>query len=261
MEPTCRIKVLKLKGSQGKEIEDTLIEEVRFDIRLNGEKLVSLVATPVELEALAVGYLLSEGIVTRERGLAALKVVQEGMHLDVSADAIDSESVKRLSAETVMLSGCGKGHASNIDPQHIEQAVNRSDYRVSAQTLCAAMEGFLDHCKLYFETGAVHTAQLIFEDGSYLVSEDIALHNAVDKVMGKAAIAQRDTSRAMLLLSGRLTSEMVAKSVMHVIPIVASRTAATCIGVKIAEKFGVTLAGFVRGDKMNLYAHPHRIIV
>jgi len=261
MEPTCRINIVRLKGSQKKQIEDTLIEEVRFDIWLNGNKLIGLVATPIELEALAIGYLVSENIIERDADVSALAFSQDGMRIDIAFDHAKAESIERLTSEAVMLSGCGKGHASNIDPERIEKAVNSSSYTVDAVKLCNAMEGFLDHCKFYFETGAVHTAQLIFEDESYLVAEDIALHNAIDKVMGKAVMAGRDVSRAMLLLSGRLTSEMVAKSVMHGVPVVASRTAATCIGVKIAEKFGVTLAGFVRGDKMNLYAHPHRIIV
>jgi FdhD protein len=74
-------------------------------------------------------------------------------------------------------------------------------------------------------------------------------------------MAGKDVSRALLLLSGRLSSEMVAKAVMHGVPVVASRTSATCLGVRIAEKFGVTLAGFVRGERMNLYTVPERILV
>ena len=259
MEPTCRAGIIRIKGEKKERFEDTLIEESRLDIWLNGEKLLGLVTTPMELEALTTGYLISEHIITQKSDIGRMVLSEDGMRIDVEAENVDLKSLKRLTNEAVMISGCGKGTTANIDPDLIEQAVNQSDYTVPASQITAQMEGFLDHCRLYRETGAVHTAQLIFEDGSYLVAEDLAQHNTIDKVMGKAAMGGKQVDRALLLLSGRLSSEMVAKSVMHGVPIVASRTAATCLGVKIAEKFGVTLAGFVRGNRMNLYTHPHRI--
>jgi FdhD protein len=259
MEPTCRAGIIRIKGEKKERFEDTLIEESRLDIWLNGEKLLGLVTTPMELEALTTGYLISEHIITQKSDIGRMVLSEDGMRIDVEAENVDLKSLKRLTSEAVMISGCGKGTTANIDPNLIEQAVNQSDYTVPASQITAQMEGFLDHCRLYRETGAVHTAQLIFEDGSYLVAEDLAQHNTIDKVMGKAAMEGKQVDRALLLLSGRLSSEMVAKSVMHGVPIVVSRTAATCLGVKIAEKFGVTLAGFVRGNRMNLYTHPHRI--
>jgi FdhD protein len=261
MEPTCKAQILKLKGSQRQSVEDTLIQESRLDIWLNGKKLVGVVSTPMELEALTVGYLISEHIITQRDDISAMRLSEDGMRIDVEVEQVNLESLKRLTSEAVMISGCGKGQTANIDPYLIQKVINQSTYSIPASTITDAMEGFMEHCKLYEQTGAVHTAQLIFEDGTYLVAEDLAQHNTIDKVMGKAAMAGREISRSLLLLSGRLSSEMVAKSVMHGVPIVASRTAATCLGVKIAEKFGVTLAGFVRGDRMNLYTVPERILV
>jgi FdhD protein len=259
MNPTCRVEVLRWKDGATEALEDTLVGETRLEIWLNGERLVGLTATPVDLEALTVGYLMSERLVERPEDIEALELSEEGMRIDVRAARVDLSSRKRLTDEAVMVSGCGRGSTANVDPEVIERAVNRSDYRIPASRIVEAMDGFLEHCRLYRRTGAVHTAQLLFEDGHSIVAEDIAQHNTVDKVMGKAHRQKRGPGRALLLLSGRLSSEMVAKSVMHGVPIVASRTAATCVGVKIAEKFGVTLAGFVRGGRMNLYTHPHRI--
>jgi len=258
-QPTCRISITRRNRGETAVREDTLIQESRLDIWLNGEKLVGLVATPMELEALTVGYLISEHIIIQRGDIGRMTLSENGMRIDVEAENVDLKSLKRLTNEAVMISGCGKGATANIDPDLIEHAVNQSDYTVPASQITAQMEGFLDHCRLYRETGAVHTAQLIFEDGSYLAAEDLAQHNTIDKVMGKAVMQSRQVDRTLLLLSGRLSSEMVAKAVMHGVPIVASRTAATCLGVKIAEKFGVTLAGFVRDNRMNLYTHPHRI--
>jgi len=262
MEATCRAGIIRIKGCEKQRLEDTLIVESRLDIWLNGKKLIGLIATPIDLEALVVGYLVSEQIISSYGEIIGIDYSGEGIiHMDVTAENVDSGSIERLGTEAVMISGCGKGHTANIDPEKMAAVVNHSSYCIEASQISAAMEGFMDHCKLYTQTGAVHTAQLIFEDGSYLVAEDLAQHNTIDKVMGKACMGGKDVGRALLLLSGRLSSEMVAKAVMHGVPIVASRTSATCLGVKIGKKFGVTLAGFVRGDKMNLYSVPERILV
>jgi FdhD protein len=123
------------------------------------------------------------------------------------------------------------------------------------------MGQFYTECPLYEETGCVHTAKLYIDEKHSFVGEDIAQHNALDKAIGKALLAGVDMSRSFLMVSGRLSSEMVAKAVMHQVPILASRTASTCLGLMIAEKFGLTLIGFVRGDRMNIYRHPQRIKV
>jgi len=262
MNATCYAGVIRISGSHTKTFEDKLIVESRVDIWLNGEKLIGLIATPLELEALVVGYLISEQIISSYREIITIAYEGDGIiRMDITAKKVNHSSIARLNTEAVMISGCGKGHTANIDPEKMATVVNQSNYRISAMQISKAMEGFMEHCKLYVQTGAVHTALLIFEDSSYLVAEDLAQHNTIDKVMGKACIEGKDVNHAILLLSGRLSSEMVAKAVMHGVPIVASRTSATCLGVKIAEKFGITLVGFVRGERMNLYTMPERILV
>ncbi len=99
---------------------------------------------------------------------------------------------------------------------------------------------------MYEQTGCVHTAKVYYDDDTYFIGEDIAQHNTIDKAVGKARLAGVDITKCFLMVSGRLSSEMVAKAVMHQIPILASRTASTCRGVNIADKFGLTLIGFVK---------------
>ena len=93
-----------------------------------------------------------------------------------------------------------------------------------------------------------------------LISEDIGRHNAIDKVMGKARMQGFDTEDSMLFVSGRLSLEMIVKAVMHNIPIVVSKAAATFMGIKAAQETGVTLIGFARGEKANVYTHSGRIV-
>ena len=106
----------------------------------------------------------------------------------------------------------------------------------------------------------MHKAILVFEDGSELASEDVGRHNAIDKVVGKARLKGIDTSRAILVVSGRLSMEMVIKAAMHNIAIVISRSATTELGVKSAQLLGVTLVGFARGGRCNIYTHSYRIL-
>ena len=109
-------------------------------------------------------------------------------------------------------------------------------------------------------TGCVHTAKLFTAGGEHFIGEDIAQHNTIDKSVGKAVLAGHDTQGSLLLVSGRLSSEMVAKAVMSGISALVSRTAPTSLGVVIARKFDLTLCGFARGENLNVYSGEERIL-
>jgi len=260
VEPIFSTTITKIKGSQKFEREDTLVREIKLELIVNGEKVGAVMATPVDQEALAIGYLMSENIIERFSDVTSLKLLNDGMRVEIEAK-VNQENIKKLSAEGVVISGCGKSMTANIDPEAIEAKVIKSDFSISAALLSKEMGQFYTECPLYEQTGCVHTAKLFTDAHTYFIGEDIAQHNTIDKVVGKAQMAGIDVTNSFLMVSGRLSSEMVAKAVMHQIPILASRTASTCLGLMIAEKFGLTLAGFVRGDTMNIYRHPRRIHV
>jgi len=258
MEPTFTTTIHRIKGTEYFEAEDTLIRESRIEISLNGERIAAMMATPVDQEALAVGYLMSENILHSVSDIASISLDDEAQRVDIRAKA-DAEALRRLTSEGIIVSGCGKNSTANIDPEQIEAKVIADGYRISAALLFDQMSRFYTECPLYEETGCVHTAKLYIGEEEAFVGEDIAQHNALDKAIGKALLAGADIRRSFLMVSGRLSSEMVAKAVMHQVPILASRTASTCLGLRIAERFGLTLIGFVRGERMNLYRHPQRI--
>ncbi len=260
MEPVFSTKIIKIKGKERFEREDTLVREIKLEIYVNGEKIGAVMATPVDQEALAIGYLMSENIIEKFSDVTSLKLLNDGMRVEIEAK-VNESSIKKLNAEGVVISGCGRSMTANIDPEAIEAKVIKSDFSLKASVLCEQMSQFYTECPLYEQTGCVHTAKLFTDEKTFFIGEDIAQHNTIDKVVGKAQMAGADVSRAFLMVSGRLSSEMVAKAVMHQIPILASRTASTCLGLMIAEKFGLTLIGFVRGDTMNVYRHADRIIV
>ena len=260
MEAIYPYTIIKVKGGKKIPFEDTIIREVKLDIVINGERIASLMATPVDQEALAVGYLISENILDSVEDIKMISLEDDGMTVSLTAK-INDDAVERLNTEGVVISGCGRSKTANINPETIDALVNQSDYHLSSSLISEEMNGFFQYCKLYKQTGSVHTAKLYIEGGEYFIAEDIAQHSTVDKVIGKAKLAGVDTTNSALMVSGRLSSEMVAKAVMHQIPILISRTASTCLGVQIAEKFGLTLVGFARENRMNIYTHDRRINV
>ncbi len=260
MEPIFSTTITKVKGKEKFEREDTLVREIKLELYVNDERVGAVMATPVDQEALAVGYLMSENIIENYADISSIKLLNDGMQVRIEAK-VNEDNIKKLNAEGVVISGCGKSMTANIDPEAIEAKVIKSDFRLSAAKLSSEMGQFYTECPLYEQTGCVHTAKLFTDDKTYFIGEDIAQHNTIDKVVGKAHMAGCDVKNAFLMVSGRLSSEMVAKAVMHQIPILASRTASTCLGLMIAQKFGLTLIGFVRGDTMNIYRNPERILV
>ena len=135
----------------------------------------------------------------------------------------------------------------------------KADVKFNKDEILRQMEQFYTQCELYEMTGCVHTAKLFVSGEQFYIGEDIAQHNTIDKAVGKAILAGAQLQNSFLMVSGRLSSEMVAKAVMHGISVLVSRTAPTSLGVVIARKFNLTLCGFARGENINVYSVVERI--
>ena len=186
-----------------------------------------------------------------------IEVSEDGLTVSIEA-AVDTDSLQNLYKEKTLVSGCGGGITGNIAGS-LEVPFNQINFVVSPNTISTEVKKFYSDSELYKLTGCVHKAMLFLEDKSVITAEDIGRHNAIDKVVGKCKLMGLDTSKSVLFVSGRLSSEMVVKGVMHRIPIVVSRTAPTYLGVTTAHAHGLTLIGFARGKKMNIYTHSGRI--
>ncbi len=263
MEPVFTTEVTKIKDGEKFTVMDEVIREAKLTIFVNQKRIGALMSVPVDLKELAVGYLMSENIVERVEDIENLDLKDlDGKNFEIYVKSRANEkNIERLDLDGVIVSGCGRGISTQISKIAIESAVMRDDFSIKADLLFEQMAKFYTQCPLYEQTGCVHTAKVYFDEDTYFIGEDIAQHNTIDKAVGKARLAGVDLSKCFLMVSGRLSSEMVAKAVTHQIPILASRTASTCRGVNIAEKFGLTLIGFVRGNKMNIYRNPRRINV
>ena len=263
MEPIFTTEVTKIKDNKKFTVQDSVIREVKLEININDKRVVALMAAVTDLKELTIGYLMSENIIENIEDIENLEIFSEDdkNYKAYIKAVINEKNIEKLNSEGVIVSGCGRGESTQISLKAIEAKVIKSDYNIDAKLLFKEMGEFYTQCPLYEQTGCVHTAKIYIDDKTYFIGEDIAQHNTIDKAVGKALLAGCDITKSFLMVSGRLSSEMVAKAVMHQIPILASRTASTCRGVNIADKFGLTLIGFVRGDKMNIYRNPRRINV
>lgn len=259
MQPIYTTQITKFRGDEKALKDDILVREIKLEIYLNSKRFGAMMATPVDQEALAVGYLISENIITKPSDISEVRLDESGLRVDISSK-VNETSMKRFDDEAIIISGCGRGQTANIDPEAMAARMVRSDVKFSKDEILTQMGQFYTQCELYEMTGCVHTAKLYVDKDRFFIGEDIAQHNTIDKAVGKACLAGVDLGKTFLMVSGRLSSEMVAKAVMHGIPVLVSRTAPTSLGVVIARKFNLTLCGFARGENINVYSGIERIL-
>jgi len=259
MEPIYRAEIVKFKGDERRIVSDILVREIKLEILLNSKRFGALMATPSDQKALAVGYLLSENLISDPSRIKNIELAPDGLSVNVCGE-INEKRLNSFDAEKVIISGCGRSSTANIDPAAMAARKVRSDAKFHKNEILNLMSEFYTQCELYEMTGCVHTAKLFTAGGEYFIGEDIAQHNTIDKSVGKAVLAGCDTQGSLLLVSGRLSSEMVAKAVMSGVSALVSRTAPTSLGVVIARKFDLTLCGFARGENLNVYSGEERIL-
>ena len=259
MQPIFTTQIIKFKGAQKSAVDDILVREIKLEIYINGKRFGALMATPTDQEALAAGYLISENLIASPEDIESIELSGDALSVRVKAK-INEKRLEQFDEEKVIISGCGRSSTANIDPEAMAARAIKADVKFHKDEILRQMGQFYTQCELYEMTGCVHTAKLFTAGGEYFIGEDIAQHNTIDKSVGKAVLAGCDTQGSLLLVSGRLSSEMVAKAVMSGISALVSRTAPTSLGVVIARKFDLTLCGFARGENLNVYSGEERIL-
>jgi FdhD protein len=246
--------------------EDVVAEEAPLHIFLNQTHYVTILCLPNQLKKLAVGYLLSEGIIKAVNEIQEIKVNKQGKCQVRLKPEINLE--KRISIAQpfarVVLSSCGSPDywplSKLIDKLDLPRL--HANFRVKGDIISDAVRGLTSLAEVFRKTGGVHVAALYTSKGKLVTySEDIGRHNAVDKVIGTVALKSTSLSDKFLASSGRLTGDIVLKAARVGIPVLASLSAAVSSGVEAARLTRLTLIGFVRGTRMNVFTHPERIIL
>ncbi len=244
--------IIRFQKGQFSRVEDLIAVEKRIRVAVNGKEVLSLYCTPIMVKELVVGIFMTEGIIEGSWCIDRINIVyDDDVFVDIPADG------KVSTEDAVITSGCIGGITF---PKRLKIERATDHFRISNTELSNIFKKFQNASELYHATGCVHSAAL--SDGKELIvlAEDIGRHNAVDKIIGYAIIEGIPFENKVMLASGRLSSEIVAKCAKWQIPVVASRTSPTSLAVDIAERGGVTVVGFVRGSRFNIYTCPERII-
>lgn len=249
MYPYIKRKVIKRQGTFSEEIEDSIAVEKRLKVTINGKDFITLYCTPLMVKELITGLFLTEGLFTE---------IPEEMSIVYGKEImVDITSAGDFSTEDITTSRRVAG--MTFEKQRDIEKV-KDDFSLGAKALWNVFEEFQKRSDLFRLTGCFHIAALSDGERILAFAEDIGRHNAVDKVIGYSLLNDISFKRKLMLVSCRLSSEIISKCSRWGIPIVASRAAPTNLAIEIAETSSITLIGFVRGERMNIYTNPQRII-
>ncbi|MBU1019705.1 MAG: formate dehydrogenase accessory sulfurtransferase FdhD [Firmicutes bacterium] len=236
---------------------DFVINEFPITLFINHQKFITFLMTPKYIEELIIGYLKSEKIIDHLSDITSLKIDLEQYRVEVILQ--NEIELSTTNKDKILSSGCGVGTKYHEDIDHILIDAIFSDYRISYQDIIRSSRELNKKSGLFNLTGGVHSCLFYYGEQSFYV-EDIGRHNAVDKVVGFILKNKINTKETYIISSGRISSDMLLKCAVIGIPIVLSRSAPTSLAIKLAEKLGITLIGFVRGSKYNVYTNSQRIV-
>jgi FdhD protein len=238
---------LRVRPDRVEEVTAEVVREQPLTVSVNGERFLTLLCSPMKLEALVIGYLWMEKIIQSLDDVVSVTVSP----VDGRADVMLRSPVE-LPTERILTSGCGGGITFRIDHRLFPRLSSR--VRVTPSVLSERMKELFVAAVHYKESRGIHGAALADEERLLVMAEDVGRHNAVDKVKGEALLQGIATEDRILLSTGRVSSEMLLKAARMGVPIVASRTSPTEMAVALAEQLNVTVCGYVRPESLNVYA-------
>jgi len=239
--------------------EDIVVKELPLTILLNGRELVTLLCSPANLKYLAIGFLLSEGLLRSRNDIKS--IIDDEQRGIVRIETVtDLHGEEEQVFKRIITPGCGRGAAFYSSADAVGMNEVKSELQVNGDEILELMTQFQRLSETYRSTGGVHSAALCDNKSLNIFSEDIGRHNAIDKIFGQCLWEGISTDNHIILSSGRISSEIVIKIARNNIPVLASKSAPTNTAVKLADLLGITLIGFVRGTRMNVYSHHQRIV-
>jgi FdhD protein len=258
-EASKKLEFLLWKHDKCEQIDSGVIVEGPVSLTVNGEVWMSFMCTPVDLEALAIGFLYNERIIQSMQEVASVRVCTTGDNVDVWLHrSVENPKTWRRT------SGC-TGGVTATDPS--ETGSDRQDngssvlngFRLPAQSVKRLALDLLDSQQLYKDVGGVHTSVLSDGDNVILSAEDIGRHNTLDKIAGLYLLKELRLQNPILITTGRISSEMMQKATRIGATVVISRTSPSSLSIELAQRWGVTLIGYARRDRFNIYTWPERI--
>ncbi len=234
------------------EDEGLVVAEFPLALTVNGREIATLVASPHELNFLVAGFLRLQGFVSSPEDFDFLSVCQD---FGAASVKIKGELPERL--KPVLTSGCGTGITFST-PRSTKVS---SEKRYSPAQIFALMDELGTQADRYRTHGGIHSAAVGDGERMILYAEDLGRHNTLDRIAGEALLKEVDLEGLMLVTSGRISTEMAAKAAQLGIVLLASRTSPTDMAVKLCEESGITLIGYLRAGRFQVYSHQQRLLL
>jgi len=248
-EPVKVVSIERLDGESRTAHADRVVVEAPLQLRARGTPVATIMRTPGNDLELVRGLLYAESVAAA----VFAQVDDDAVEIDVDPAAFAGRGLLASAACGV----CGRVAIADLELRAREIV---ADTAIDAWVLATLPQTLRDAQSLFGQTGGLHAAALCTLSGEVVaVREDVGRHNAVDKLVGWALVERVEPARHVLFLSGRLGYELVQKAIMLGVPIVAAVSAPSSLAIELAERFGVGLVGFVRGDRCNVYAHAWRV--
>jgi len=230
------------------------IVEAPVSLTVNGQVWLTFMCTPVNLEALAVGFLYNEGILESMNEVEDVRVCEHGDNMDVwlNRTVEQPKSWRRTS-------GCTGGVTAVDLLARPNVSFNGDQPKVPPEAIGHLVELLFESQELYRETGGVHTSALSDGEKILLSAEDIGRHNTLDKIAGLCLMNNIWPETRILITTGRISSEMLQKAARLEVPILISRTSPSSLSIEMAERYGITLIGYARKHRFNVYSNSQRV--
>lgn len=255
---TQQWEIIKVNNGNATKMQDTIVDETAVTIKVNGEEFATVVCSPVQLEELTIGFLAAEGVIRSYSQIKNMQVDDAQGFVHVEADHFEGIKATDMTKRFIG-SCCGKSR----------QFYFKNDVK-TAKTIMKAPELRIDQCfhlmnelrnssDTFDQTGGVHNAALCLPDKVVKTAVDIGRHNTLDKLYGYMLKEKLPGHAYVMAFSGRISSEVILKVSKMGIGILLSKSAPTDLALQLAEDLNITAAGFIRGEKMNIYTHPERL--
>ncbi|MEW6401695.1 MAG: formate dehydrogenase accessory sulfurtransferase FdhD [Chloroflexota bacterium] len=230
------------------------IVETPVSLTVNGEVWLTFMCTPVDLEAMAVGFLYNEGILESMDEVEDVRVCEHGDNVDVwlNHGVEQPTNWKRTS-------GCTGGVTAVDLLAKPDVSFDGNRPKVQPETIMGLVQQLIESQSLYRETGGVHSSALSDGENIVIAAEDIGRHNSLDKIAGLCLMRDFWPETRVLITTGRISSEMLQKAARLGVPILVSRTSPSSLSIEMAERYGITLIGYARKHRFNVYSNPQRI--
>ncbi|WP_251552434.1 formate dehydrogenase accessory sulfurtransferase FdhD [Neobacillus muris] len=261
MNTSIKRPVIRYTLGNIEEIEDSIVTEHPITIKLNQNEFATLICTPEYIEDMVIGFLASEGVIRRFADIDDIWIQENEGFAHVKTNYLN-HFYEKFHSKRYISSCCGKSRQGFVffNDARMSHYFKEVNVKITYEECFRFMEEMQKNSSVFLETGGVHNAALCSKDGIILSRIDIGRHNALDKIYGYCLRNQISLKDKVMVFSGRISSEILAKVAKIGCEVVLSKSAPTELALELAEELGITTVGFIRNTSLNVYTRPDRIV-